>query len=76
MKIVVREFDLGLADQIAGAVIDGETACISCGKKMGLCAHCFSKEIYEFIEESSPRLAKEFISRFDFDLRRKLVDFA
>lgn len=76
MKTVVQEHDPKLAEEITGMEIGGATECISCGKNMGLCAHCFSKDIYELVEEQNPALAREFIARFDFELRQKVVDFA
>lgn len=76
MRLVVEEFDSRLASQIVGANIDGDTTCIKCRQTMGLCAHCFSKDIYEFLQQENALLAKEFASKFDFDLRQKLADFA
>lgn len=76
MRMVVEEFDPLLASQITGADIDGDTTCIKCGQGMGLCAHCFSKDIYEFLQQHNATLAQEFAGRFDFDLRQKLADFA
>lgn len=48
------------------------TACLFCGKKMDICAHCFCFDIYEFLEQNSQSLAKEFAARFDFDIRKQL----
>ena len=76
MRIVVKEYAPVLAAEIRGADIDGDTTCIKCGKGMGLCAHCFSKDIYEFLQQHDAILAREFAGRFDFDLRNKLADFA
>ncbi len=76
MRAVVKESDPELAKKINGIAIDGDTACIKCGKHMGLCAHCFSKDVHDFLEQENPVLAKEFASRFDFDLRQNLADFA
>ncbi len=75
MKVFVGETNDGLASYIYGANIEGSTQCISCQQGMGLCAHCFSRDIYCFILENDMLLAKEFKARFDFDLRRKLADF-
>lgn len=72
MRLVISEHDPILAEQIHGLPIDGNTSCISCGKNMGLCAHCFSRDVYDYIHENNPSLAEEFLSRFDFDLRREL----
>ena len=75
MRMVVEEHDWGLAQQIQGIAIEGATHCLFCGKSMALCAHCFSKETYEFLQENNPALAAEFASRFDFDVRKELVEF-
>ena len=71
MRIVVQEWDPALAETIQGAVIEGQTRCLSCGKGMGLCAHCFSWDIAQYIEERNPRLRQEFMSRFDFEVRKR-----
>jgi hypothetical protein len=73
MHVLVRETRPDLAKHIVGFHFDGEVNCIKCQKGMSLCAHCFSKDIYEFIKENDNALAKEFVNRFDFDLRRNLA---
>jgi len=75
MRIMVGERNKELAEKIIGFDVPGKTICISCGKKIGVCAHCFSKDVYEYILEIDSLLAKEFMSRFNFDLRKNLVDF-
>ena len=75
MQIMVGEYDQEVAGKIKGFDMDGDTTCILCGKNMGLCAHCFSKDIHEFLKEKKPEIAKEFLGRFDFELRENLVDF-
>ena len=51
MKSMVQEYNPALAEEIIGFAIDGDTTCISCGQGMGLCAHCFSRDIYEYLQE-------------------------
>ncbi|MDP3990276.1 MAG: hypothetical protein Q8Q01_03660 [archaeon] len=68
MNMVIGETYPGLAKEIIPANIEGETECISCHKKTGLCAHCFSKDIYEYLKERNPAAAKEFCNRFDFEI--------
>lgn len=75
MRLVVGEHDALLAQQIQGIEIEGGTDCLFCGKSMALCAHCFSRETYEFLQENNPSLAAEFASRFDFDVRQELAEF-
>ena len=75
MRIVVQEHDPKLAEDIIEADVDGDTTCIKCGKEMGVCAHCFSKEVYEMLVSRSYTHTKEFMSRFDFFLRTKLSDY-
>ena len=73
MVVMVGEYDEKLAKHIEGFKMDGDTTCISCGSKMGLCAYCFSKDVYHFLKEKQEVVAKEFLNRFDFDLRKELV---
>ena len=75
MRVMVGEYNDALMEGIEGSYIDGETSCILCGRKMGLCAHCFSSGVYEYIKEKDNVIASEFLSRFDFDLRNPLIDF-
>ena len=63
-----------LAKDITPCDIEGDVNCIKCNRLMGLCAHCYSRDIYEFIKTQNQKIAKEFISRFDFDLRRSLFN--
>ena len=76
MRTMVQEYRPELARKIRGFKVEGETCCILCGKNMGLCAHCFSEDIYEFLWDKDKLVAKEFLNRFDFDLRKSLVDFS
>jgi hypothetical protein len=71
MKVMISEYDLKLANKITGFNMPGETSCITCGSKMGLCAFCFSKDVYSFLKEENVDIAKEFMRRFDYGLRRE-----
>ena len=73
MRSWLSEADPALAKEITGFEMPGETMCLFCGKEMGICAHCFSKDIYKQIEEKDARIAREFLARFDFDLRREIL---
>lgn len=74
MQEYVEGYDEELASDIQNlAIEEGETNCIFCGSAMNLCAHCFSREVHGFLEERDPRIAKGFIGRFDFDLRRSML---
>ena len=68
---MISQDDQKLAKNIVGTKIPGGTNCLFCGEGMGLCAHCFSKDIYEYLQENNPKIAEIFLSRFDFDLRRE-----
>ena len=48
------------------------THCILCNRDMSLCAHCYSREIYEMVLATMPELGEEFLQSFDFDLRQTL----
>lgn len=71
MALSVSEHDPVLAKLISGFRIEGSTKCISCGEKTGLCANCFSKDVYEFLSEKNSAAARSFISQFDYDLRKE-----
>lgn len=73
MRIMVGEKDPELAREIESVSISGRSRCMHCGKKMGLCAHCFSRDIYFFLEEKNPKIALEFLGCFDFGVRECVV---
>ncbi|PIZ51794.1 hypothetical protein COY27_02365 [Candidatus Woesearchaeota archaeon CG_4_10_14_0_2_um_filter_33_13] len=76
MRLVVSEVNPEMAEKINGIDLDdGETTCILCKRNMSLCAHCFSKDIYEMLVANNYPATKEFLSRFDFFLRRELSDY-
>jgi hypothetical protein len=73
MRRIIDPYDQKLAEEVRGIPVDGETTCLFCGEGMGLCAHCFSRDVYDYVEEKNPSVARIFLSRFDFDLRRALL---
>ncbi len=73
MKVMVAEYDEKLAGDIVVCDVEGETRCMHCSKLMGLCAHCFSRDVYEQLAEKNESLADEFMARFDFNLRESFV---
>ena len=73
MSVLVGECDRKLADKIAGFTVEGKTKCISCNRNMGLCAHCFSKDVYQYLQENNTLVAAEFLKSFDFQLRQEFV---
>ncbi|MCK4589578.1 MAG: hypothetical protein KAT77_03985 [Nanoarchaeota archaeon] len=70
----LNEINPVLAHKIKTLNLETETgdSCLFCGKKMSICAHCSSRDIYEFLEQNNQDLAKEFAARFDFELRKQL----
>lgn len=73
MRKLVSEYDASLTPWIQGCgEEEGQTFCLFCGNSMNLCAHCFSKEVYDFLLEKNPAVAEIFLNRFDFELRREL----
>ncbi len=75
MKKVIGEYNKVLAEEIFASNIPGETRCLFCGKGMALCARCFSKDVYSFLEQKDTGAAQEFLSRFDFEIRKRQVEF-
>ncbi len=68
---MVSEHDARLAQEIVSSPIDGGTVCLFCGESMGLCPHCFSKDVYLLLQQKNERIAQEFLNRFDFNLRKE-----
>jgi len=73
MQVMVGEYDKELAASISGFHLEGSSTCLFCSKSMALCAHCFSKDVYEQIHDSNPLIAEEFVRQFDFNLREVLL---
>ena len=46
--------------------------CIFCGKWMNICAHCYSKDIYDSLAERDAGLAERFRELFNFGLRKEI----
>ena len=71
MRAFVEEHQPELAQQMQSpASSGGEMQCLFCSQPMSICAHCISSDMYTFLAEKDESLAEEFMSRFDFDLRR------
>ena len=77
MRNWLVEFGPQLASEVDGFSIEGETdtTCLFCGQGMSICAHCYSMDVYEQLAVKNAKLAQEFVSRFDFGLRRDLRNF-
>jgi hypothetical protein len=74
MQIAIGEKNKALAKAIRGINVEGKTECLFCQKKVGICPHCFSKDVFEYLEEKSSSLAQLFQSQFNFELRTKSID--
>ena len=42
--------------------------CIICGSDMKICAHCFCKDIYDFLKAEILENTEDFVTSFNFDL--------
>jgi hypothetical protein len=73
MKLWLGEISVTLADDVDGFALDGMTSCLFCGKGMSLCAHCFTRDVYDQLVLRDETIAKEFAARFDYELRKELV---
>ena len=69
----VAEKNPELAEEIDAPQIEGESTCLHCNKSMGLCAHCFCKDVYYQLIGKDKEIAQEFLSRFDYELRVNLI---
>jgi len=52
--------------------IEEGTRCLFCSKKMNICAHCVSRDVFDFLAEENKEISKEFAARFDFEIRKSL----
>ena len=73
MRAWLSETNPELARTIDGGYVPGETTCLFCSKDMGICAHCYSKDVHDQLALSDKKLAREFMARFDFQLRKSEV---
>ena len=72
-RAVVGQHDSDLAKKILGFKMEGSVSCLSCGEKMGLCPRCFCRDVYLYLRDNNKPVAEEFLSRFDFNLRKEFV---
>ncbi len=42
--------------------------CIICKRDMGVCRHCFTKEVFNLIQENNPKLEEDFLRQFNYEL--------
>lgn len=73
MRVMIAEHNPELAKDIVVCDVEGETQCMHCGKNIGLCAHCFSRDVYEQLAEKDEAIAEDFLSKFDFSLREMFI---
>ena len=58
---------LSAPDKVAEGV-----RCMFCGKLMSICAHCYTKDIYDYLIEEEPEIAEEFMDIFNFSIKEEL----
>jgi hypothetical protein len=71
IKVWLKEKMPELVHIIGAGPRFGSTRCIFCKKEMGICAHCFSRDIYLEVVRLQPDLGEDFISCFNYDLREE-----
>jgi hypothetical protein len=54
--------DIGTVTPMATA--NTGVKCLFCGRDFNICAHCYSRDIYDLIKEKHPELAEEFLDMF------------
>jgi len=47
--------------------------CLFCREPMHICAHCYSRDVYDLVRLEFPEIALEFIEVFDYGLREELT---
>lgn len=74
MQYWILERDPFLADSFRNSgkleteTYNEETTCVICGNNMNMCAHCFCKDVLEWLTEKNTELGREFEKHFDFEI--------
>jgi len=70
----IADFDSSLVKDVRNTdifprdnVID--VNCILCGRKMDVCPHCYSKDVYMGLRNKNKILADTFVENFNFELK-------
>jgi hypothetical protein len=40
---------------------------------MSICAHCYCRDVYEFLAEKKPEIAENFMERFNYGLKEEFM---
>jgi hypothetical protein len=73
MRAWIAEVSPEMVMDVDGFSMDGDVSCLFCHQSISICAHCYSKDVYEQLALKDKKLAREFMARFDFDLRKELM---
>lgn len=46
--------------------------CVICGENMNVCAHCYSKDVIDFIKKDK-KLVREFLTQFNYQLDFSII---
>jgi len=55
----------GLSDNFMRSWV---TMCIICGNRMGVCGHCYTKDILDVLRRKAPELEEQFLLMFNFQI--------
>jgi len=67
IKAWLRDKVPSLADELVTPRFETGVKCIKCGNKMGICAHCYVNDVYDYFWNLTPMLATDFINTFNFE---------
>ena len=56
-----------------GTYVAEGVRCMFCGRLMSICAHCYTKDLYNYLVEQEPEIAEEFLEIFDFGIKEELI---
>ena len=45
------------------------TTCVVCGNNINICAHCFCKDVYEWLLAEHKEIAENFLVCFNYEIR-------
>ena len=68
---LLEQSETRLADDVLDTtvrdIIGGSTDCIKCHSPMGVCAYCYTKDVFDVIKRR-PSLVNDYLVYFNFDL--------
>ena len=62
-----------LGKTLVTPTFDSGVNCMFCGRNMSICAHCYSRDVYQYLITENTVLAEEFLETFDYGLKEEFL---